>query len=169
MLVFKEVSVKRLSAFIIFIMVSNFVYGANDIVKGWNTDLNYSEREAKHLKRPIILFLHSVSCFYCPKVIEDVLPNPKLAKFLKKNFVRLELDTSTGSDSIESEVTDQAPPRFIVSITPAFIFMGPNEEKLARNGKKHMIVYGFWNAEDMEKWAKDALRRFKTLYGDKYK
>ncbi len=79
------------------------------------------------------------------------------------------MDTGTGSDSIESEVTDQAPPRFIVSITPAFVFMGPNEEKLARNGKKHMIVYGYWDVNDTMKWAKDALKRFKTLYGDKYK
>ena len=160
---------KKLFIIIILIINANFVFGANDIVDGWETDLESAESNAIRLKKPIILFLHSTSCFYCPKVIENVLPNPKLAKFLKDNFERLELDTSTGSDSIDSEVTDQAPPRFIVSITPAFIFMGPNEEKLARNGTKHMIVYGFWNASDMEKWAKDALVRFKTLYGDKYK
>ncbi len=153
----------------IFIILSTVLFGANDIVKGWETDLDQAKSDANRLKKPIILFLHSVSCFYCPKVIENVLPSPKLAEFLKKNFVRLELDTGTGSDSIESEVTDQAPPRFIVSITPAFIFMGPNEEKLARHGKKHMIVYGYWDANDTMKWAKDALKRFKNLYGDKYK
>jgi thioredoxin-related protein len=160
---------KKLFVFIIFIICTNFLFAANDIVDGWETDIESAERNAVLQKKPIILFLHSVSCFYCPKVIEEVLPTPKLAKFLEKNFIRLELDTGTGSDSIESEVTDQAPPRFIVSITPAFIFMGPKEEKLARNGKKHMIVYGFWNAQDMEKWAKLALKRFKTLYGDKYR
>ncbi len=160
---------KKLVVFMIFILFANISFGANDIVDGWDTDLDQAKADAKRLKKPIILFLHSVSCFYCPKVIENVLPNPKLAKFLKKNFVRLELDTSTGSDSIESEVTDQAPPRFIVSITPAFVFMGPDEEKLARNGKKHMIVYGYWGVEDTMKWVQDALKRFKTLYGDKYK
>ncbi len=160
---------KKLLIIILLIIHTNFAFGANDIVDGWETDLESAKSNAVRLKKPIILFLHSVSCFYCPKVIEEVLPNPKLAKFLENNFERLELDTGTGSDSIESEVTDQAPPRFIVSITPAFIFMGPREEKLARNGKKHMIVYGFWNASDMEKWAKDALKRFKTLYGNKYK
>lgn len=161
--------IKKLILFIVIIISANTLFAANDIVKGWETDLQQAKDDAKRLKKPIILFLHSVSCFYCPKVIENVLPNPKLAKFLEKNFIRLELDTSTGSDSIESEVTDQAPPRFIVSITPAFVFMGPDEEKLARNGKKHMIVYGYWGVEDTMKWAKDALKRFKTLYGDKYK
>ncbi|MFK5881066.1 MAG: thioredoxin family protein [Sulfurospirillum sp.] len=160
---------KKLSVLIVFIIFSNFAFGANDIVDGWETDLEQAKEDANRLKKPIMLFLHSVSCFYCPKVIEQVLPNPDLAKYLKNNFVRLELDTSTGSDSIESDVTDQAPPRFIVSITPAYIFMGPNEEKLARNGKKHMIVYGFWDVNDTKKWAQEALKRFKTLYGDKYK
>jgi len=160
---------KKLFILIVLIMSTNFLFGANDIVDGWETDIDSAESSAVAQKKPIILFLHSVSCFYCPKVIEEVLPTPKLSKFLEKNFIRLELDTGTGSDSIESEVTDQAPPRFIVSITPAFVFMGPREEKLARNGKKHMIVYGYWDANDTMKWAKDALKRFKTLYGDKYK
>ncbi len=160
---------KKIFLVIFMIIFTNVAYSANDIVDGWETDLEQAKEDANRLKKPIILFLHSVSCFYCPKVIENILPNPRLAKFLEKNFVRLELDTGTGSDSIESEVTDQAPPRFIVSITPAFVFMGPNEEKLARNGKKHMIVYGYWDVNDTMKWAKDALKRFKTLYGDKYK
>ncbi|NOX15338.1 MAG: hypothetical protein GXP61_04845 [Epsilonproteobacteria bacterium] len=160
---------RKLIILIVLIMSTNFAFGSGDIVDGWETDLDQAKADAVRLKKPIILFLHSVSCFYCPKVIENILPNPMLAKFLKKNFVRLELDTSTGSDSIESEVTDQAPPRFIVSITPAFVFMGPNEEKLARGGKKHMIVYGYWDVNDTKKWAQDALRRFKNLYGDKYK
>ncbi len=160
---------RKIFMIILLIISTNALYAANDIVEGWSTDLEHAKEEALREKKPIILFLHSVSCFYCPKVIEEILPNPKLAKFLKENFVRLELDTGTGSDSIESEVTDQAPPRFIVSITPAFIFMGPNEEKLARNGKKHMIVYGYWDVNDTKKWAKEALKRFKKLYGEKYK
>ncbi len=135
----------------------------------WRNNVEDAKEAAKEEKKPIILFLHSRSCFYCPKIIEQVLPNPKLKKFLDKNFIKLELDTSTGSDAIEDEVSDQAPPRFIVSITPAFIFMGPNEEMLARNGKKHMIIYGFWTPEQLMKWGKDALRRFDKLYGEKYK
>ncbi len=134
----------------------------------WRNDVNDAKEAAKKQKKPIIVFLHSRSCFYCPKIIEQVLPNPKVKKFLNKNFIKLALDTSTGSDSIEDEVTDQAPPRFIVSITPAFIFMGPNEEKLARNGKKHMIIYGYWTPQQLIKWGKDALKRFHKLYGKKY-
>ena len=80
----------------------------------------------------------------------------------------LTLDTSTGSDSIEDETSDQAPERFQVSMTPAFIFMGPQEEKLARKGKKHMIIYGFWTAKELEQWGRNALQRFKKLYGEKY-
>ncbi len=134
----------------------------------WRHNVSDAKEEAIAQKKPIILFLHSRSCFYCPKIIENVLPNPKVKAFLEKNFIKLALDTSTGSDSIEEEVSDQAPPRFIVSITPAFIFMGPNEEKLARNGKKHMIIYGFWTPEQLIKWGNVALKRFHKLYGKKY-
>lgn len=135
---------------------------------GWRTNLNDAKEIALHEKKPIILFLHSPRCFYCPKIIENVFPDKNLQKFLKANFIMLTLDTSTGSDSIEDETSDQAPERFQVSMTPAFIFMGPKEEKLARKGKKHMIIYGFWNAKELEQWGKNALQRFKKLYGDKY-
>ncbi len=97
-----------------------------------------------------------------------ITQNKKVKEFLKKNFITLALDTSTGSDSIEEDTADQAPERFIVSMTPAFLFMGPKEEKLARKGKKHMIIYGYWSPDELIKWAKIALKRFKKLYGDKY-
>jgi len=150
------------------VLFVTFFLNASELGMDWRNDVNDAKEAAVKEKKPIILFLHSRSCFYCPKVIEQVLPNPKVKKFLDKNFIKLELDTSTGSDAIEDDVSDQAPPRFIVSITPAFIFMGPNEEKLARNGKKHMIIYGYWTPEQLIKWGKDALKRFHRLYGKKY-
>ncbi len=159
---------KKLVLVITFIFFSSLLL-AVDVSRDWQNNLEEAKVDALRLKKPIILFLHSRNCFYCPKIIEQVFPNPKLYKFLEKNFVKLAMDTGTGSDSIEEDVTDQAPERFIVSITPAFIFMGPNEEKLARGGKKHMIIYGFWTPQELQKWGEDALKRFKRLYGDKYK
>jgi hypothetical protein len=101
-------------------------------------------------------------------MIEEVFPDPKVAAFLKKNFVRLSLDVATGSDSIEEDASDQAPERFIVSMTPAFVYMGPKEEKLYRKGKKHMIVYGYWKPDEFIQWGKEALKRFDKLYGKTY-
>ncbi len=158
----------RLLLFILPLLIVRTLF-AVDVGLDWQNNLEEAKADAKRLKKPIILFLHSRNCFYCPKVIEQVFPDPKLYAFLEKNFVKLAMDTGTGSDSIEEDVTDQAPERFIVSITPAFIFMGPNEEKLARGGKKHMIIYGFWTPQELQKWGEVALHRFKKLYGDKYK
>ncbi len=134
----------------------------------WMTNLEDAKELALKEQKPIVIFLHSRRCFYCPKVIEEVFPDPKLQRFLKKNFVLLTLDTSTGSDSIEEETADQAPERFIVTMTPAFLFMGPREEKLYRKGKKHMIIYGYWKADELIRWGREALKRFNKLYGDKY-
>ena len=141
---------------------------ASEAVPGWMNNLEDAKEIAIKNKKPIVIFLHSRRCFYCPKVIEGVLPDPKVKKFLSKNFITLALDTSTGSDSIEEDVSDQAPERFIVSMTPAFIFMGPKEEMLARKGKKHMIIYGYWKPDELIKWGEVALKRFKKLYGEKY-
>jgi len=134
----------------------------------WMNNLEDAKEIALKEKKPIILFLHSRRCFYCPKLIEEVFPDPELQKFLKEHFILLSLDTSTGSDSIEEETADQAPERFIVSMTPAFVFMGPREEKLYRKGKKHMIIYGFWTAPELIRWGQEALKRFDKLYGAHY-
>jgi len=135
---------------------------------GWMNNLEEAKSIALQEKKPIIIFLHSQQCFYCPKLIEGVFPDPKVRAFLKENFIMLDLDVGTGSDSIEESTADQAPERFIVSMTPAFVFMGPKEEKLYRKGKKHMIIYGFWNPEELISWGKEALRRFESLHGDIY-
>jgi len=135
---------------------------------GWMDNLTEAKEKALKEHKPIILFLHSRRCFYCPKMIEEVFPDPKVAPFLKKNFVRLSLDVATGSDSIEEDASDQAPERFIVSMTPAFVYMGPREEKLYRKGKKHMIIYGYWKPSDFIKWGHEALKRFDKLYGKTY-
>jgi len=133
---------------------------------GWMNNLEEAKAIALKKRKPIILFLHSQRCFYCPKLIEQVFPDPKVQTFLTEHFVKLDLDVATGSDSIEEETGDQAPERFIVSMTPAILFMGPKEEKLYRKGKKHMIIYGFWKPEELITWGKEALKRFHKLYGE---
>ena len=135
---------------------------------GWMNNLEEAKAIALKEGKPIILFLHSQRCFYCPKLIEDVFPRPEVQQFLTENFVKLDLDVATGSDSIEEATADQAPERFIVSMTPAILFMGPKEEKLYRKGKKHMIIYGFWKPDELITWGKEALKRFEKLYGGTY-
>jgi len=135
---------------------------------GWMDNLDEAKSIAAKTKKPIILFLHSQRCFYCPKLIENVFPDPKVQKFLTEHFVKLDLDVATGSDSIEEDTAGQAPERFIVSMTPAILFMGPKEEKLYRKGKKHMIIYGFWKPDELITWGKEALKRFEKLYGGTY-
>lgn len=135
---------------------------------GWMNNLEEAKEIAQKEKKPIILFLHSQRCFYCPKLIEEVFPDPKVQKFLADNFIKLDLDVATGSDSIEEGTGDQAPERFIVSMTPGILFMGPKEEKLYRKGKKHMIIYGFWKPEELITWSKQALTKFSKLYGKNY-
>ena len=135
---------------------------------GWMDNLNDAKEKASKTHKPIILFLHSRRCFYCPKMIEEVFPDPKVAAFLKANFVRLDLDVATGSDSIEEDDAGQAPDRFLVSMTPAFVYMGPREEKLYRKGKKHMIIYGYWKPDEFIRWGEEALKRFDKLYAKLY-
>lgn len=134
----------------------------------WYRNLTEAKEKAVELKKPILLFIHSRSCFYCPKMIENIFPDPKLFKQMNRDFILVSLDGSTDSDSIQDDLSDQAPVRFITSVTPAIFFMGPNEEKLTKSDKKHMVIYGFWNVEDMSEWATDALKRFNKKYGDKY-
>ncbi len=150
---------------VIFLLLSSVIYAER---LEWMNNLEDAKETALQQNKPLIVFLHSRRCFYCPKIIEEVFPNPKLQKFLKSNFILLSLDTSTGSDSIEEDTADQAPERFIVNMTPAFLFMGPKEEKLYRKGKKHMIIYGFWKADELIAWGKEALKRFHKLYGKEY-
>ena len=150
------------------LLMSSIYADMIELSTDWYRNLGEAKSRAKELKKPIFLFLHSRNCFYCPKMIENVFPTPKLAEQLNRDFILLSLDGSTGSDSIEEEVTDQAPERFITSVTPAIFFMGPDEEKLTRSNKKHMVIFGYWSVEDTSEWADDALKRFKKMYGDKY-
>lgn len=154
---------------VIFFLITSSLFGDMiELSSDWYRNLGEAKEKAVELNKPILLFLHSRNCFYCPKMIEQIFPTRSLAKQLNRDFVLLSLDGSTDSDSIEEEVNDQAPPRFITSVTPAIFFMGPQEEKLTRTNKKHMVIFGFWNVEDMSEWANDALKRFNKMYGDKY-
>ena len=134
----------------------------------WMNDLEEAKSYAQKAKKPIILFIHSRNCYYCPVLKEKVFTQEKVQNYLKENFILLSLDGSTDADSIEEDVNDQAPERFRTSITPAFFYFGPKEEMLSRKGKKHMIIYGYWKPEELIDWSKDAKRRFKNLYGDTY-
>lgn len=134
----------------------------------WYRNLDEAKEKAVEAKKPILLFIHSRNCFYCPKMIENIFPDPKLFEQINRDFILVSLDGSTDSDSIQGDLSDQAPVRFITSVTPAIFFMGPKEEKLTKREKRHMVIYGFWNVKDMSEWADDALKRFKKTYGDKY-
>jgi len=153
---------------IVLLMFSSLSADLIELSTDWYRNLDEAKSKAVELKKPILLFIHSRNCFYCPKMIENVFPSPKLIKQLNREFILVSLDGSTGSDSIEEDVSDQAPDRFITSITPSIFFMGPKEEKLTKTNKKHMVIYGYWSIEDMSEWADDASKRFKKMYGDKY-
>ncbi len=45
---------------------------ASEAVPDWMNNLNDAKELALKEKKPIILFLHSRRCFYCPKIIEGV-------------------------------------------------------------------------------------------------
>jgi len=154
--------------YVFFLIISSLSGDMIELSNDWYRNLGEAKEKALEEKKPILIFLHSRNCFYCPKMIENIFPTPILAKQLNRDFILLSLDGSTDSDSIEEEVTDQAPPRFITSVTPAIFFMGPKEEKLTRSNKKHMVIYGFWNVSDISEWANDALKRFNKMYGEKY-
>lgn len=134
----------------------------------WQHNLEDAKELAKFSKKPIFMFLESRKCFYCPKLLEDIFPDPRISKIINNDFVPVILDNSLDADS-DVENTGQCPPRLTVSMTPAIYFMGPAEEKLNRKGSKHMIIYGMWDKKQMLEWMEDAKRKFNKLYGKKYK
>lgn len=132
----------------------------------WQADLEDAKQLAKYHNKMIYLFLESRTCFYCPKLKKEVFNQPKFQEKIKKHFIPVILDNSTDYDS-DVENIGQAPSRLIVSMTPAIYFMGANEEKLARRGKKHMIIYGMWSEEQMLEWMDDAIKKYEKLHGAK--
>jgi len=157
---------KQIMSIIISLFFVNVLVNADKII--WQHSLDEAKELAQFTKKPIFMFLESRNCFYCPKMLEDIFPDPSLAKIINNDYIPLLLDNSIDADS-DVENTGQSPERLTVSMTPAIYFMGPNEEKLNRKGKKHMIVYGFWNKKDMHEWLKDGTRKFNKLYGKNYK
>lgn len=154
--------------FLLLFLVSS-LFAINDWQKGliWQNEFNDGVEVANYKKKPIFLFLDSRTCFYCPKLKAEVLSHPKFQEKIKKYFTPMYLDNSTDYDSDVAN-TGQVPLRLSVSMTPAIYFMGPNEEMLARRGKKHMIIYGMWNIDQMLEWMDDAISKFEKLYGEKY-
>lgn len=155
----------RIILFLFMTLNSLFAYGT---AIHWESNLNHAKELAKKNKKPIMLFIHSTACFYCTVLEEKVFPDKSLQEKIQKEFILVALDASTDADAFEGQ-DGQAPARFITSVTPAFFFMGPNEEKLGSAGKKHMTIFGYWSIEDLKEWTDDALRRFNNLYGEKYK
>ncbi len=149
---------------IFILLISQFI-NANEIK--WQDSLEDAKELAVEFKKPIILFLESRRCYYCPIMKEKTFTNKKVIELINKNFIPLILDNGTGAES-DVEGTGYAPERLTTSMTPAIYFMGPNEEKLNRKGKKHMLIYGMWKANEMVDWLKDAKRKFDKMYGDKY-
>ena len=98
---------------------------------------------------------------------ENHVEEQRVEKEINKNFIPVILDNSLGAES-DVEGNGNAPERLTTSMTPAIYLMGPNEEMMSRKGKKHMIIYGMWKPDDLLAWLKDAKRKFKNLYGDKY-
>ena len=128
----------------------------------WQADLEETKQLAKYHDKLIFMFLESRTCFYCPKLKEEIFNQIEFQKKLKEHFIPLILDNSLDADS-DVENTGQCPPRLTVSMTPAIYFMGKNEEMLSRRGKKHMIIYGMWNLQQMIEWMDDAIAKHKKL------
>jgi hypothetical protein len=133
----------------------------------WQHDFKEAKELSKLYKKPIFMFLESRTCFYCPKLKEEIFVKKEFQDKIKKYFIPLILDNSLDADS-DVENTGQVPPRLSTSMTPAIYFLGPNEEMLARKGTKHMIIYGMWTLEQMLEWMDDSLNKFEKLYGEKY-
>lgn len=129
----------------------------------WQHEFDEAKQLAQYHKKPIFMFIESRTCFYCPKLKEEIFNQPEFQEKIRKNFIPLIVDNSLDADSDVAN-TGQCPPRLTVSMTPAIYFMGPNEEKIARRGTKHMIIYGMWNLEQMLEWMDDAMKRYNKLY-----
>lgn len=128
----------------------------------WQSNFEDAKQLALYHDKLIFLFLESRTCFYCPKLKEEIFSNKRFQKKIKEHFIPLILDNSLDADS-DVENTGQCPPRLTVSMTPAIYFMGKNEEKLLRRGKKHMLIYGMWTIEQMLEWMDDAVSKHKKL------
>jgi thioredoxin-related protein len=131
----------------------------------WQGDFEETKQLAQYHDKLIFMFLESRTCFYCPKLKEEIFNQPAFQEKIKKYFIPVILDNSLDADS-DVENTGQCPPRLTVSMTPAIYFMGSNEEKLSRRGKKHMIIYGMWTLEQMLEWMDEAIKKHNKL---KYK
>ena len=149
---------------LLIIFLSLNIY-ANQIL--WQTELEDAKDLAKTFNKPIMLFLESRKCYYCPIMKEQTFTNQNIINMINKDFIPLILDNSLGAES-DVEGVGNAPERLTTSMTPAIYFMGPNEEKLNKKGEKHMIIYGLWKPNELQDWLKEAKRKFKKLYGKKY-
>lgn len=150
----------------IFLMFIIICFSNASAIK-WQYELSDAKELAIHFKKPIFLFLESRRCYYCPIMKEKTFTNPQIIETINSGFIPLILDNSVDAES-DVENTGHAPERLTTSMTPAIYFMGPKEEMLNHKGKKHMIIYGMWEADDLLIWLQKAQRKFKKLYGERY-
>jgi len=93
---------------------------------------------------------------------EKTFTNIDVINEVNKNFIPVILDNSVGAES-DVEGVGNAPERLTTSMTPAIYFMGPNEEKFNKKGKKHMLIYGLWMPKDFLDWLYEAKRKFNKI------
>jgi len=133
----------------------------------WQYELDDAKELAEHFKKPIFLFLESRRCYYCPIMKETTFTDKRVIETINKDFIAVVLDNSVGAES-DVENNGNAPERLTTSVSPSIYFMGPNEEMLNRKGKKHMIIYGMWKADELLHWLGKAKKKFNKLHGEKY-
>lgn len=145
--------------FIIFLLFLTNIT-ANSIK--WQHELSDAKELAQTFNKPIMLFLESRKCYYCPIMKEKTFTNIDVINEVNKNFIPVILDNSVGAES-DVEGVGNAPERLTTSMTPAIYFMGPNEEKFNKKGKKHMLIYGLWMPKDFLDWLYEAKRKFNKI------
>ena len=110
--------------FLLFVIISGLC-AENEWKKGldWQHEFDEAVQLANYHNKPIFMFLESRTCFYCPKLKEEIFNQKEFQEKIKKYFIPVILDNSLDADS-DVENTGQCPPRLTVSMTPAYIFYG---------------------------------------------
>jgi len=148
---------------IILLLLTSYYLSANSIK--WEINLSDAKDLAVDSNKPIFLFMKIKNCQDCSLI--PTFKNKSVIKYLNKNFISVVLFNTKEINKYKVD-TSFAPTRFTVTKIPAIYFIGPNEEKLNKKGKRHMLIYGYWSAEELLQWLKNANKKFHKLYGEKY-
>lgn len=88
---------------------------------GWNEIL----KKAKTSKLPIFLDLYAVWCGPCKMLDKQVYPDPKVGKFMNKNFINVKVDAEKGEGIKLAE-------KFKIDSYPTLIFLNSEGEEMHR-------------------------------------